>query len=720
MTRQFSTVLGQINAQSFESAINGVIDAVNEYGANSSQVYDAFAELEAIIPGVTALFYDDAGAINEQGLASLQSADSLYVFISSMMQANIAAAQANYDNLNSQLQRVSELANDAAFNLQYMAASAALTDAKKQYAEFQETWKNMQSNLAKTFKGSGGGGGGAGSAAKSEADKVRDEFNKLYKDLQFKRDVNIIDQKTYLDQLDALNRQYFANSEEYLDDYQRYYKEVYQGMISWWEDALSATLRAVNYVIDKQIEALEDQKKQLQKENEERERALELERLQLALETARRNKSMRVYYADRGWVWEADQNAIKQAEEDIRQFEFDEQIRHIDEMIDKWEEYKKMWQDVVDEYHFQQDKLLADQMLGADWESKILDQRLDVLQTFADQYAALWDYMQSAAWAAANSINAAMASIGGSGGGGGGGGGGGSSSSEVWEDDGTYRRAVNSALKNAGQIDKALEEYESLSDKNKQALSEAASHGNVVTSGSGDRTLTPAQEAENKKKAAESAKAAAESYLESKKKKSAGGGAAGGSFSAFARGTKKAPGGPAIINDDVRSKNGSAAEIVDLPEGSAVYPYQLTKILDTSIRNGDMTDVQEVSDAIKNGGMLPVDSVKAIAGGGIRSLFDDGDFLDRIVDSMREILSDISDSSPIGWLRGKVNPTNQASMLAEIDNSMTVGDININVTSPTSTETPTLIKNEIEHLFDVKLRKARQRTGGMIPLLSQF
>lgn len=111
-----------------------------------------------------------------------------------------------------------------------------------------------------------------------------------------------------------------------------------------------------------------------------------LKQLERKVELAKNNLVQRVWYEDKGWVWEADQSAVNDAQKELNDFKKKMDQTEIDNEIDRLENYKKKWQDIVDDYKTEQDKLTALQELGADWEAKILDKRLDVLETFKDGY----------------------------------------------------------------------------------------------------------------------------------------------------------------------------------------------------------------------------------------------------------------------------------------------------------------------------------------------
>lgn len=69
----------------------------------------------------------------------------------------------------------------------------------------------------------------------------------------------------------------------------------------------------------------------------------------------------------------------------------------IDDQIQSLEKYKQQWSKVVSDYDKGINKQIAAMVLGKDWESKVLNQRLDILNAFKDQYISIQDAMQQSA-----------------------------------------------------------------------------------------------------------------------------------------------------------------------------------------------------------------------------------------------------------------------------------------------------------------------------------
>ena len=71
-------------------------------------------------------------------------------------------------------------------------------------------------------------------------------------------------------------------------------------------------------------------------------------------------------------------------------------LNTIDEQIAGWEEYKEQWSSVVDNYQEEQDRLLAEQVLGIELEGENWRTRLDNLAQYVAEYKALMAEVKAA------------------------------------------------------------------------------------------------------------------------------------------------------------------------------------------------------------------------------------------------------------------------------------------------------------------------------------
>lgn len=266
------------------------------------------------------------------------------------------------------------------------------------------------------------------------------------------------------------------------------------------KDNLDSAINGANWVIEQRvkelekandeledsyqprIDALQDEIDKLNEANDAQEEAISLAQKKAALDAALAAKNMRVYREGKGFVWEADESAVKSAEEDyndalrdkehndaidkltkekealekeledkkqanqdkidayndykeklddaqnaytnaknleilrklygdnadqmilnmdqsmidkitsdytenMRQTDYvEDQIEQNKKLIDQLEEYKSKWEEVADAYETEQNRINTVARLGADWEEKILGQRMDVLTDFKNHY----------------------------------------------------------------------------------------------------------------------------------------------------------------------------------------------------------------------------------------------------------------------------------------------------------------------------------------------
>lgn len=181
---------------------------------------------------------------------------------------------------------------------------------------------------------------------------------------------------------------------------------------------------AINYVIkqiDKEIDKLQELRNQTEKyyddkidalndANDELERQIQYEEL---LNNLAQAKDKQLYVFQNGqFQYVQDVEAIASAQAELDAYERDEALRKevenletlkdqalasIDEQIEGWEKYKEEWEGVTTQYQEQQDKLLAEQLLGIDAEQQNWETRLANVQSFVDQYNSILSQLNSGA-----------------------------------------------------------------------------------------------------------------------------------------------------------------------------------------------------------------------------------------------------------------------------------------------------------------------------------
>ena len=254
----------------------------------------------------------------------------------------------------------------------------------------------------------------------------KEEYDNALKIIQSKKDYNLYENNSIQLSKDLLEvKRKYARTQEQIEEINKQIHDADRQALSEQEDAMKRAESAVERVIDRRIKALQEEQDALEKyyqkkidriqdeidalqdANDERAKQLALEKAQAAWEAAQSQKTISIYRDGLGFVYEADQDAINEAGEnladaklDIRIQELNKKKQELEDSLDKekqalqnsiddWEDYKDKWSDILDEYSNSQDELIMKQLLGKDAEADILDQRLDKLSEFRDKYIAL-------------------------------------------------------------------------------------------------------------------------------------------------------------------------------------------------------------------------------------------------------------------------------------------------------------------------------------------
>lgn len=318
------------------------------------------------------------------------------------------------------------------------------------YKEFMSFTPTVPTSL----KAPGGGGGSGGSRSKSsKSTSTKDTKLEAYKQavqlakseltlaqkrgdneqkqIEFIRKIQsaLHDEAEYMRSIGANQADINALSAEHweytnqINDLLKEQKDTTQDITEELNKQKSAYESAVSYVvskIDEQIDALEKQKSDIEKfyddqiqalqdTNDELERQIQYEQL---LNNLAQAKDKGLYVFSNGqFQYMQDVEAISAAQAELDAYDRDEALRKeverlnklkdqavdsIDKQIEKWQEYRDEWSDVVNQYSNEQDKLLAEQLFGIDTEQQNWEKRLANAQEFADKYNAIMASLDAA------------------------------------------------------------------------------------------------------------------------------------------------------------------------------------------------------------------------------------------------------------------------------------------------------------------------------------
>lgn len=155
---------------------------------------------------------------------------------------------------------------------------------------------------------------------------------------------------------------------------------------------------------DSQINAINEQKDALTKANEEIENQLALEKAQYELEKAKNQNTSKIYREGQGFVYEADQEAIRDAQEEVDNQEYNSAIykleveleglenakteatKAIDDQINSLELYKERIDSIAEGYEKMLQLQTLISMFGADTEEKLMNGDLSIIDDMKNIY----------------------------------------------------------------------------------------------------------------------------------------------------------------------------------------------------------------------------------------------------------------------------------------------------------------------------------------------
>lgn len=173
------------------------------------------------------------------------------------------------------------------------------------------------------------------------------------------------------------------------------------------KDQLEEQKDLLDELYQPRIDAIQAEIDRLSDANDERKKAIQLEKAKQELEKARNQKTIRVYREGEGFVYENDTETVASAQEELRELELQEKLDSLgkqkedleqqladkkaalDKQIDALDKYRDQWSDILDEYEKQQNREIALKLFGVGWEEKILGHRMEILEDFRERYLAI-------------------------------------------------------------------------------------------------------------------------------------------------------------------------------------------------------------------------------------------------------------------------------------------------------------------------------------------
>lgn len=390
-----------------------------------SYAKDVLALSEGNIESMTkgaqaALKGQETNLINTDSLAKA-AAGSLFDVAKAETALGLAQGTLNIDSYNGQLKKLNDYYNKVAKSISSLKVKSSKNSSGSSSGSTKSAWEKELEKLNNQYKNSEI----TIEQYITKLEALRKKYKKN-KDAVKELDKAIRDAK--LEKLEDDYKRGLISVEKYIAGLKELQKAYKQGTKEWnnFADKIKKGLETLvkdknsdmKKAQDAAVQLIEDELNNLdklkdetekyyddliaakEKANDETERELELARLQEALENAKRNKTKRVYVQGMGWQWMADEQAIADAQKALDDFnneqeiadleaQKEEAVKALEEQINSLEEYRDKWKNIADEYEKEQNRLILTQQMGATAEEDILNQRIEILENFKNQYLAI-------------------------------------------------------------------------------------------------------------------------------------------------------------------------------------------------------------------------------------------------------------------------------------------------------------------------------------------
>ena len=398
-----------------EATRDSTINELQQMGvSNAEEVVDAYlrianAKRDALAAGVDMenITLAEINSLYNEGIIALTTAQYLayYQFQKALSNENGINTQADCENLialatnagitgdviNS-LNELMALHQEISLAAQYQDKDtvAVLTArADELLASIKSQASTMESayNPVVKYTGASKTAAAAQDKLKDSTDAVTEAMEKEKKALESTKSELEKQKQYYEDVAEAIDWFYdkqIEKQEKAIDSLEKE-NELLEERIDYYDGALSA----IDRYYEKQIEKLEEQKDALNGNNKEVEASINLEKRQQELLEAKSRKTIGLYQKGKGIGYVTDNSAIKTAEENLAEAQRQKDEADIDAQIDKLKEYQSLWAEIpsVKEKAEQDSQMI--QLLGAEWESILLEGRIQNITAFKDQYVGL-------------------------------------------------------------------------------------------------------------------------------------------------------------------------------------------------------------------------------------------------------------------------------------------------------------------------------------------
>lgn len=456
---QSEAALSSLNTQidSLQDSYRNLNDIVDTYNEHGHITFDQLQTLLDMEPRYLSCLVSEDGQLRlnqdaMQELAAMRLADARALIIqqavtelgelaqkreTKAVEDNTMALTDNMETLTTYEQRIIDLLPGLGLTgNEFCRISNAINGAMQDGAsdeDIDEVLRNA-AKKAKFITGMADGNiddmfGSFSSAAVSATEELNSYLDAQEKAL----DAGKISFREYCDSISSHIRKAYDNGKISAKEFWDYQGQFLEKQKSSYDKVISAVTRKLDGEIDalrdrqdeidgfyeSQISSLEETRKLLQENNDERKRQADLQKALYEMERAHNQRTVLQYSEGMGMHYVSDPNAVRDAENsvadarlNIRTAEIDSAISRlerqrdseksaIDEIIRNLEAYKAKWSEVSSAFEEAQEDQLAAEILGQEWEADVLGMRIDTLSAFAENYVNLQRTIADAAWESA-------------------------------------------------------------------------------------------------------------------------------------------------------------------------------------------------------------------------------------------------------------------------------------------------------------------------------
>lgn len=228
-----------------------------------------------------------------------------------------------------------------------------------------------------------------------------DAIDNTIDSLNDRKDILEGEKSALQDQLDILNEQK-ETIEQTIKNYDTV-ADVVSTLVKKQTDAIQEQIDAMEEAAEAIKKDYDDQISSLEEQNEERDDAIRKEKALADLQNAQ-NQKKRVYSSEKGWTYESSKSDILAAQKALADINNEMQIKTLEKerdakldeidsrkeaytaQIKAYEEYAQKYADVASNIKQAESDLIAEQILGSEWRTKIEQMDEELLTKYSSEY----------------------------------------------------------------------------------------------------------------------------------------------------------------------------------------------------------------------------------------------------------------------------------------------------------------------------------------------